>query len=157
MAQEIGIAKVVKGQMTASGPEGSRTLAEGNPVFKGDTLSFEHASDSVTVSLADGEATGDGTDTFDGFENVTGGSGADTIFGSDTANVIDGGSGDDSLFGNGGADTLLGGAGSDQFSLADPTSCGAVNITDYEAGADTLYIDALGLLQRGQHGAEQLH
>ena len=38
MAQEIGVAKVVKGQMTASGPEGARTLAEGNPVFKGDTL-----------------------------------------------------------------------------------------------------------------------
>lgn len=44
MAQQIGIAKVVKGQMNAVGPEGSRTLSEGNAVFKGDTVSTAKSS-----------------------------------------------------------------------------------------------------------------
>lgn len=44
MAQQIGSAKVVKGQMTALGPEGSRTLEQGNPVFKGDTIATAKGS-----------------------------------------------------------------------------------------------------------------
>jgi len=38
MAQEIGIAKVVQGHITATGAEGSRGLHQGSPVFKGDTV-----------------------------------------------------------------------------------------------------------------------
>lgn len=47
-------------------------------------------------------------------ENALGGSGGDTLIGSDLANLIDGGAGSDQLLGNGGDDTLRGGAGNDQ-------------------------------------------
>jgi len=44
MTQEIGIAKAVQGQMTASGPEGTHGLHQGSPVFKGDTISTAKGS-----------------------------------------------------------------------------------------------------------------
>ncbi|HWR04817.1 MAG TPA: FecR domain-containing protein, partial [Humidesulfovibrio sp.] len=44
MAQEIGSAKAIQGQVTAVGPEGSRTLSIGSPVFKGDTLATAKGS-----------------------------------------------------------------------------------------------------------------
>jgi serralysin len=47
-------------------------------------------------------------------ENALGGSGGDTLIGSELANVLDGGAGADKLQGNGGDDTLRGGTGNDQ-------------------------------------------
>lgn len=47
-------------------------------------------------------------------ENAVGGSGGDTLLGSELANVLDGGAGADKLLGNGGDDTLRGGTGNDQ-------------------------------------------
>ncbi len=47
-------------------------------------------------------------------ENALGGSGADTLLGSELANVLDGGAGADKLMGDGGDDTLRGGTGNDQ-------------------------------------------
>ena len=44
MAQEIGSAKAIQGQVSAVGPEGARTLSVGSPVFKGDTLSTAKGS-----------------------------------------------------------------------------------------------------------------
>lgn len=44
MAQEIGSAKAIQGQVSAVGPEGARTLSIGSPVFKGDTLSTAKGS-----------------------------------------------------------------------------------------------------------------
>ncbi len=44
MAQGIGVAKAVQGQMTASGPEGTHGLHQGSPVFKGDTISTAKGS-----------------------------------------------------------------------------------------------------------------
>ncbi|MDP3428647.1 MAG: FecR family protein, partial [Humidesulfovibrio sp.] len=44
MAQQIGVAKVVQGQMTANGPEGSRGLHQGDHVYKGDTLATAKGS-----------------------------------------------------------------------------------------------------------------
>jgi serralysin len=49
-------------------------------------------------------------------ENATGGSGADTINGNISANVLNGGGGDDTLNGNAGADTLNGAGGNDSLS-----------------------------------------
>ncbi|OAN80839.1 hypothetical protein A8B78_10735 [Jannaschia sp. EhC01] len=46
-------------------------------------------------------------------ENAIGGSGNDTIFGNDVANMIEGGGGADSIDGGAGEDTLLGGQGDD--------------------------------------------
>ena len=48
-----------------------------------------------------------------GVENVTGGSGNDTLTGDGSANVLDGGSGNDTLRGGLGADALNGGSGDD--------------------------------------------
>ncbi|MDP2847477.1 MAG: FecR domain-containing protein, partial [Humidesulfovibrio sp.] len=44
MAQEIGSAKAIQGQVTAVGPEGARALSIGSPVFKGDTLATAKGS-----------------------------------------------------------------------------------------------------------------
>ena len=46
-------------------------------------------------------------------ENALGGAGADTLLGSELANLLDGGAGADTLRGAGGDDTLAGGAGAD--------------------------------------------
>lgn len=46
-------------------------------------------------------------------ENITGGSGNDTIAGSTAVNVLTGGNGNDSITGGDGADKLLGGSGND--------------------------------------------
>jgi len=54
-------------------------------------------------------------DTLSSIENVTGGSGNDTIAGSAVANILIGGAGDDRLTGGAGNDSLTGGAGSDTF------------------------------------------
>ena len=62
------------------------------------------------------------TDTIIGFENVIGGPGADVIYGSRGANVIQGGDNTDAIYGLAGGDTLSGGDGADTFyyrSLAD--------------------------------------
>ena len=64
----------------------------------------------VTVNLTTGSASSlGGTDTLIGFENATGGLGADTLTGDGGANGLVGGDGDDSLRGFGGDDTLSGG------------------------------------------------
>ena len=52
-------------------------------------------------------------DTIAGFENVTGGRGADEINGDGGANVLNGGDGNDIIVGGGGADTMNGGDGND--------------------------------------------
>jgi Ca2+-binding RTX toxin-like protein len=54
--------------------------------------------------------------TADTVENVTGGSGNDTLIGNTLQNVLDGGEGNDGLAGNGGNDTLIGRGGNDAYS-----------------------------------------
>lgn len=66
---------------------------------------------SAAANTAQGVDTG--SDTISGFENATGGSGQDVIFGSASANVIEGGADNDDLFGFGGNDTIDGGTGQD--------------------------------------------
>ena len=51
----------------------------------------------------------------DGFLNITGGAGNDTISGGNSDDVIDGGAGADSITANDGSDSLVGGAGNDTF------------------------------------------
>jgi Ca2+-binding RTX toxin-like protein len=83
-----------------------------------DTVSFDDKTVDVSVRLAaDGETTayvGNGAasaaeDKIQGFENVIGGRGDDTLFGNDGVNDLEGGEGDDLLYGRGGKDTLAGG------------------------------------------------
>lgn len=77
-----------------------------------DTVSYAGGA-GVTVSLASGTASGQGTDTLANFENVTGSSNADSVTGSSTANILSTASGADTVSGGGGDDTLSGGNDND--------------------------------------------
>lgn len=96
------------------------TLNDGNDRYTGgsgiDRYDLSGTSAAATVNLTNGTAssTQTGSDTLATIENVTGGSGNDTLTGSSGANALDGGAGNDILFGMGGADTLVGGTGADR-------------------------------------------
>jgi Ca2+-binding RTX toxin-like protein len=78
-----------------------------------DTLTYAGTTADVTVNLATGAASG--FTSIANIENVTGGSGNDTLTGDANVNNLNGGAGNDTLDGGGGADTLVGGAGDDTF------------------------------------------
>jgi acrosin len=71
------------------------------------TLDYSNYSSDVNADLAAGTATGTGG--ISNIQNVSGGSGNDTLAGDEAANILVGGTGDDSLTGGAGADTLDGG------------------------------------------------
>jgi Ca2+-binding RTX toxin-like protein len=125
---------------TATGPDipgGSETLAptivnviggSGADTFRGDgannvldggagtdTADYSPTTLGIAVNLATGTATGAeiGTDTLTAIENVTGGSGDDTIDGDSADNRLQGNAGVDTLNGGDGNDVLGGGAGND--------------------------------------------
>jgi Ca2+-binding RTX toxin-like protein len=125
----------------------------GNNVLVGgagsDTVSYEHASSGVTVSLAitAAQVTGAGVDMLSGFENLTGSNFDDVLTGSSAANVITGLDGNDTLTGLAGTDTLIGGTGSDHFVFAaapDSRPNAPDVIVDFEHGdsIDLTAIDA---------------
>jgi Ca2+-binding RTX toxin-like protein len=70
-----------------------------------DSASFASLPEAVTASLSGGTATGQGSDTLSGFENLIGSDQNDTLAGDGNANVIDGRAGNDGLDGAGGTDT----------------------------------------------------
>jgi large repetitive protein len=76
-----------------------------------------------------------GTDAFRNFENVTGGSGDDTLIGDNGNNVLNGAGGDDLLEGGDGDDTLIGGLGNDTISYANQTGAVQVNLGDGSVNA----------------------
>jgi hypothetical protein len=96
----------------------------------------------VTVTLGadrdDGEA-GEGDEVGITVEDVTGGSGADRIVGTNDANELDGRAGNDSITGLGGTDVAIGAGGDDSIALrdgeADRASCGD--------GTDSASVDEL--------------
>ena len=72
-------------------------------------------------------------------ENVTGGSGADTLFGNGLDNTLTGGAGDDRLIGAAGNDILLGGANNDRYDFFPTTVLEADQVTENaNEGIDTL-------------------
>jgi len=123
------------GNDTLNGGDGDDTLVggDGNDMLTGgigadalmggsgiDTASY---ATSVLALIADlerwGNNTGDAAgDTFVEIENLTGGSGDDTLVGDFNNNVLTGGAGNDVLVGGAGADALIGGAGTDTASYA---------------------------------------
>ncbi|MGO4527312.1 calcium-binding protein [Microvirga sp. 2MCAF35] len=136
----------------------------GNDIIQGgagaDTLSGGDGTDTLVyggaeVALVDlrtgyvaGQAAGD---VISGFENVVGGSGHDTVYGSVEANELNGQGGNDILAGADGADTLWGGNGNDWLEGGngnDVVSGGAgADTLDGGAGTDTLvYGSAEGAL-----------
>jgi Ca2+-binding RTX toxin-like protein len=119
---------------------------DGNDVLIGgigdDTVSYEHDSTGVTVSLSVTKlqkTVGEGSDTVSGFENLIGGSGNDTLTGDKNANEITGGDGDDLVIGGAGNDTLTGGSGYDLFRLL-TSKDGTDLIVDFTAGEDQISI-----------------
>jgi Ca2+-binding RTX toxin-like protein len=107
------------------------------PLGSGDTLNYAAASAAVTVNLATGTASGFTSIT--NIENVSGGSGADTLTGNDLANLLSGNAGADTLSGGLGNDTLDGGGGNDTLDggLGNDTMSGGT-------GDDTYVVDAAG-------------
>ncbi len=113
-----------------SGP-GNDTLDGGTGV---DAVDYSFATGGVTVNLAQGTASGFGSDILRNIENVTGGPYADMLIGDASSNK---------LLGDFGNDTLTGGAGSDQFQLRYISTDTSVDtITDFTAafGGDNLQI-----------------
>jgi Ca2+-binding RTX toxin-like protein len=94
-----------------TGGDGDDTLEAGLGI---DTAVFSgSAGAEVDLNITVGQATGYGTDTLIGFENLIGGAGADKFTGDGSANALTGDFGDDTLDGGLENDTLNGGAGSD--------------------------------------------
>jgi len=89
-----------------------------------DTLDTTSWTLGYSINLETGVTNYSG-ESFVNFENVNTGAGADTITGTDGANVIRSGGGADKIYAKGGADTVYGGDGDD--------------IIDGGKGADTLY------------------
>jgi Ca2+-binding RTX toxin-like protein len=108
------------GNDNLSGADGNDSLRGGfgNDLLVGgngtDTADFSGSQNPVTASLVAGTAFGQGNDTVNGIENLTGGDGADTLTGDTSANVLKGGVGNDTLLGGDGADTLFGDSGNDR-------------------------------------------
>lgn len=82
-----------------------------------DTVKYSSATQSITVNLASGRASGAeiGDDRLSNIENVIGGTGDDTIIGNSKNNYLVGDDGNDTLDGGKGVDTMVGGAGNDSY------------------------------------------
>ena len=144
------------GNDTLKGEAGGDTLlgGVGNDTLDGglgveDTASYSASLTAVTASLATNSATGEGSDTFLGVENLLGSSNADTLTGSSANNRLTGGDGpdtehgglgNDTVQGNGGADTLNGEDGDDTVNSKDGVS--GNDSLDGGAGTDTKVTDA---------------
>jgi Ca2+-binding RTX toxin-like protein len=117
---------------------------EGDDTIKGeagvDTASYSNSLAAITASLASGSASGEGSDTLVGIENITGSANADDLGGSDGNNRLSGGGGADNLNGLAGADKLTGGAGDDTLDSQDGVE--GNDTVDGGGGTDTCTTDA---------------
>jgi Ca2+-binding RTX toxin-like protein len=102
-----------------------------------DTLDYTGTTAGVTVNLATPSAPG--FTSVAGIENVTGGSGNDTLTGNSGVNVLTGGVGNDTLDGGAGADTMIGGLGNDIYTVDD---AGDVVTEALNEGTDTVQASA---------------
>jgi Ca2+-binding RTX toxin-like protein len=143
------------------GSDGNDTFREseaadnGSDLFNGgagtDTVTYAGRTGAVVVSV-DGHVNDGGAGEYDNamtnVENVTGGSGSDTLVGSSAANVLHGGPGNDRLTGKLGSDALYGDDGNDVF-LEESAATGAdglhggagVDTADYHLRTTALTID----------------
>jgi Ca2+-binding RTX toxin-like protein len=132
-----------------------------------DIASYRTAGGPIEADLASGTVVGAEQERLSGIEDVLGGSGEDTLAGSETtANRLDGGPGDDRLFGPAPGDKAFGGPGSDQclgaFAVEDscgPSGSGGTRVELYEsiAGSSSLIVVGDGrydevAVRRGDRG-----
>jgi Ca2+-binding RTX toxin-like protein len=119
----------------------------GNDVLDGgtgiDTAVFSDKTTAVVLTLHGATSaivTVDGVaeDTVRNIENVTGGSGGDTLRGDSLANTLSGGIGNDTLRGGGGGDTLNGGNDADVFEYTATNDAIAGESVNGGSGTDTL-------------------
>jgi Ca2+-binding RTX toxin-like protein len=142
------------GKDTLDGGAGDDTLLAGFDDGTGDVFiggdgndTYDIANSPVSTFAFNVDLTA-GTDqygnTYDGIENVLGGSANDTLAGDAADNLLVGGGGDDLLSASAGDDTLTGGEGMDTFAVT--AQAGAVDITDFglNAEADVIDVTALG-------------
>jgi Ca2+-binding RTX toxin-like protein len=104
--------------LTGSDANNTFQTEGGNDTIDGggglDFASFARSPGPVTVDLAAGTATGEGTDTLTGIENVFGSDDfGDTLMGDTQDNALFESGGDDSVSGSDGNDALDGGNGTD--------------------------------------------
>lgn len=95
-----------------------------------DVIGHLDHSASVTVDLSQESATGAGTDTVTGFEDIIGSFFDDTLTGDNQANFIEGDEGTDTMFGLQGDDTLLGDISGFTFPTADGDTANGAQGTD---------------------------
>jgi Ca2+-binding RTX toxin-like protein len=130
------------GNDTINGGDGNDTVigGTGNDRLIGgagiDTANYAGATAAVTVNLATGTATGAGTDTLSGFENIIGSGLNDTLTGDANANLLDGGAGNDTINGGAGNDTAIGGAGNDTMNGGD-----GIDTLDYSGATAAVTIN----------------
>ncbi|WP_234461617.1 beta strand repeat-containing protein [Stutzerimonas stutzeri] len=153
------------GADTLTGAGGNDTLSGGggNDLFIGDagndiidggtgtdTIDYSAESSDLTLTLTTGAGNSSGTvtgnDTISNVENIIGGSGNDSITGSDDFNRLEGGLGNDSLSGGLGNDTLLGGTGDDTLDggAGNDTLIGGAGNDTYIGGSGTDLADFSG-------------
>jgi Ca2+-binding RTX toxin-like protein len=113
-----------------------------------DTASYAGANSPVNANLTTNTATGLGTDTFSGIENLRGGNRNDSLMGNAGVNRLNGGPGNDWLNGRGGNDVLDGDGGRDTAGFLGSPAAVNANLTTGTAtgdGNDTLVeIENLG-------------
>jgi hypothetical protein len=136
------------GDDTLDGGLGADLLSGGDG---NDLADYSGRTNAVTISLdgqpGDGE-TGENDNVSSSIENVTTGSGNDTVTGSALANTLSGGPGNDGISGAGGDDTLDGGLGQDSVDGGDgndrlASRDAAVDADRCGAGTDSVTADIL--------------
>jgi len=149
----------------ASGPEADRVtenINEGN-----DTLSFVDLTTNILLNLGSSflqSVHSNRTLMLNSavvFENLIGGSGADTLFGNSLDNTVTGGAGNDTLIGAAGNDLLIGGANDDIYLFVASSGPEADQVTENaNEGVDTLnfaYLTTSVVLDLGSTAIQTVH
>jgi Ca2+-binding RTX toxin-like protein len=122
--------------IATSGGGSGNTIDGGNNTIVGDTYDASAIAGTYTIDISTG--VGQNGDTFINIENVTGGSGANTLIGDGNNNTLNGNGGNDTLRGGDGNDILNGGDGNDILETDQ-----GIDTIDGGAGIDTLQVGAL--------------